>query len=71
MHHHITPENGDHRVAWAIAVNLSLTVAQLVGGICAGSLALIADALHNLSDAISLVIVFAAGRSHANLLTRR
>lgn len=59
-HHEIDPEAGDARVFWAIAVNLGLTVAQVVGGIFAGSLALIADALHNFSDAISLVIAFGA-----------
>ena len=59
-HHHVDPEAGDRRVALAIFVNLLLTGAQIVGGIFAGSLALIADALHNLSDAVSLVIAFAA-----------
>ena len=43
-----------------MAVNLGLTIAQVIGGILAGSLALIADALHNFSDAISLVIAFGA-----------
>ena len=33
-----------------------------MGGILSGSLALIADALHNLSDAIALIIAFAARR---------
>ena len=46
----------------AVAVNVLLTVAQVIGGIIAGSLALIADGLHNLSDAISLGIAFAARR---------
>ena len=59
-HHHISPEDGDARVAWAIAVNMGLTVLQVVGGILSGSLALIADALHNFSDAIALIIAFAA-----------
>ncbi|MEJ6389788.1 cation diffusion facilitator family transporter [Gymnodinialimonas ulvae] len=59
-HHHIDPEAGDRRVFAAIAVNMGLTVAQIVGGIISGSLALIADALHNFSDAISLIIAFAA-----------
>lgn len=59
-HHHINPEAGDRKVALAIIVNLALTVAQIIGGILAGSLALIADALHNLSDAVSLIIAFAA-----------
>ena len=59
-HHHIDPDSGDARVAWAIAVNMGLTVLQVVGGILSGSLALIADALHNFSDAIALIIAFAA-----------
>jgi cobalt-zinc-cadmium efflux system protein len=59
-HHHIDPGAGDRRVFWAIAVNLGLTVAQIIGGVLSGSLALIADAIHNLSDALSLVIAFAA-----------
>ena len=59
-HHHVDPDAGDRRVFAAIAVNLGLTVAQILGGIFSGSLALIADALHNFSDAISLIIAFAA-----------
>ncbi|PSK88238.1 cobalt-zinc-cadmium efflux system protein [Limimaricola soesokkakensis] len=61
-HHHIDPEAGDWRVGGAIAVNLALTLAQIVGGLVSGSLALIADALHNLSDAVSLGIALAARR---------
>ncbi len=59
-HHHIDPDAGDARVFWAVVVNLGLTVAQIIGGILSGSLALLADALHNFSDAISLIIAFAA-----------
>jgi cobalt-zinc-cadmium efflux system protein len=58
--HGIDPEQGDKRVGVAIVANLILTVAQVVGGILAGSLALIADALHNFSDVASLVIAFGA-----------
>lgn len=59
-HHHVDPNDGDAKVVWAILVNMGLTVAQIIGGIFAGSLALIADALHNFSDAISLIIAFVA-----------
>ncbi|MDQ7070983.1 MAG: cation diffusion facilitator family transporter [Rhodobacterales bacterium] len=59
-HHHIDPDAGDSRVFWAVVVNLGLTVAQIIGGLFSGSLALIADAIHNLSDAISLAIAFGA-----------
>ena len=60
MAHTHNHDSGDQRVLWAVLVNLGLTVAQVIGGVLAGSLALIADALHNFSDAISLIIAFAA-----------
>lgn len=60
--HHIRPEDGDRKVLAAIFVNGVLTLAQIIGGILSGSLALIADALHNFSDAISLVIAYGARR---------
>jgi cobalt-zinc-cadmium efflux system protein len=59
-HQHVGAETGDIRLLWAVIVNLGLSVAQIIGGILSGSLALIADALHNLSDAAALVIAFAA-----------
>jgi len=59
-HAHLSPESGDRRVSIAIWANALLTVAQIVGGILAGSLALIADAMHNFSDMAALVIAFAA-----------
>lgn len=59
-HAHIDPDSGDRRVSIAIWANGLLTVAQILGGILSGSLALIADALHNFSDMASLVIAFAA-----------
>ncbi len=45
---------------WAIVINIILTIAQIVGGILSGSLSLLADALHNFSDAGALVIAFIA-----------
>ncbi|MGR3494825.1 cation diffusion facilitator family transporter [Citreimonas sp.] len=59
-HAHLDPQSGDRRVSAAIWANALLTVAQIVGGILSGSLALVADALHNFSDMASLVIAFAA-----------
>ena len=61
-HGHVGADAGDRRVFLAIAVNLGLTLVQVVGGLFAGSLALVADALHNFSDAVSLIIAFAARR---------
>ncbi|MEI4493056.1 cation diffusion facilitator family transporter [Mameliella alba] len=61
-HHHVDPEAGDARMAAAVGVNLLLTLAQVVGGVLSGSLAMIADALHNFSDAASLLIAALARR---------
>lgn len=61
-HHHADLDSGDKRVVAAVAVNILLTLAQIVAGVVSGSLAMIADAIHNLSDALSLVIAFFARR---------
>ena len=61
----------DARLVWAVFVNVGLTVAQIVGGVLSGSLALIADALHNFSDAASLGLALFArkiGRRPADKL---
>ena len=44
----------------SILLNLLITIAQVIGGIISGSLALISDALHNFSDVLSLVFSLAA-----------
>ena len=59
-HNHDTESIGDKRLTAAIAVNVLLTVAQVIGGSISGSLSLIADALHNLSDAAALGIALFA-----------
>lgn len=46
----------------AISLNLLITVAQVIGGIISGSLALLGDALHNFSDVLSLIISYVANR---------
>lgn len=56
-------------LAIAIAINLLLTAGQIVAGTLAGSLALIADAMHNFSDALALILAFAARRIAARPAT--
>ena len=57
--HHHTAES-DRGLLGAVFINILLTLAQVIGGIISGSLSLIADALHNLSDAASLGIALFA-----------
>ena len=47
-------------LVYSILLNLLITIAQIVGGIISGSLALISDALHNFSDVLSLVFSLGA-----------
>jgi cobalt-zinc-cadmium efflux system protein len=65
MHNH-THEPGeqvsDLRLLAAIAFNMVLTAVEIVGGVVAGSLALVADALHNFNDCASLLIALIARR---------
>ncbi len=53
VHHHHHEVKGKNLV-FSIILNLTITIAQLIGGIISGSLALISDALHNFSDVLSL-----------------
>ncbi len=43
-----------------IVLNLVITIAQVIGGVVSGSLALISDALHNFTDVLSLIFSFVA-----------
>lgn len=52
--------NLDRRLLISAALNIAITVAEFVGGIFAGSLALLADATHNLSDVVALVLAIGA-----------
>ncbi|MBB1490050.1 MULTISPECIES: cation diffusion facilitator family transporter [unclassified Paracoccus (in: a-proteobacteria)] len=53
---------GDRALLWAVVINLGLTAVQIIGGLAADSTALVADGVHNLSDALALVLAFGARR---------
>jgi cobalt-zinc-cadmium efflux system protein len=44
----------------SILLNILITVAQVIGGLVSGSLALLSDALHNFTDVISLIVSYIA-----------
>lgn len=58
-HHHKVSEKN---LFITIILNIIITVAQIIGGIFSGSLALLSDAMHNLSDVIALIIAYVANR---------
>lgn len=65
-HNHSHNHTHDHsdlkgrNLLLSIFLNILITVAQVIGGILSGSLALLSDALHNFSDVISLIISYIA-----------
>lgn len=61
-HHPAPPAAGDAGRAFAIAVTLNLifVVAEVAAGFMSGSMALLADAGHNLSDVLSLLLAWGA-----------
>ncbi len=59
IHIHKHEVKGNNLI-FSILLNLLITIAQVIGGIISGSLALISDALHNFSDVLSLVFSLAA-----------
>ena len=48
------------KLVFTIFLNLLITIAQFAGGIISGSLALISDAIHNLSDTVSVFLAWFA-----------
>ena len=64
-HHHDHTHAADlkgRNLLISIGLNVLITLAQIIGGLISGSLALLSDAVHNLSDVISLIISYIAQR---------
>ena len=59
-HSHGTENVSDGVLLWTVIVNLGLSVFEFVAGAISGSVALMADALHNTNDAAALLIAYIA-----------
>ncbi len=59
--HHKHEVSGKN-LGFAIVLNVGITLAQAIGGIISGSMALLSDAAHNFSDVLSMVISYLANR---------
>ena len=68
-HHHEVSEKSVKYLFISFIINMLLSAVEVVGGIISGSVSLIGDALHNTSDAFSIliaVIAFKIGRRKAD-----
>ncbi len=63
-HDHVPSGDGvmDRNLWISAFLNAAITVAEVVGGLLSGSLALLSDAAHNLSDAVAVVLALWARR---------
>ncbi|WFM70462.1 cation diffusion facilitator family transporter [Halomonas sp. CKK8] len=61
-HSHHAGQDSQRRLAWAILLTGGFMVAEVVGGILSGSLALLADAGHMLTDTAALALAWFAAR---------
>jgi len=62
MHHHAHHEAVSRKLTLATCANVLVVIGEIAVGLYAGSLALLGDALHNLTDAAALVIALVAVR---------
>lgn len=58
--HHHAPKDFGRAFAIGIVLNTGFVIAEVVAGLWSGSLALLADAGHNLSDVLSLLLAWGA-----------
>jgi cobalt-zinc-cadmium efflux system protein len=59
-HHHHAPANMGRAFAIGVGLNSAFVVAEVVAGLWSSSLALLADAGHNLSDVLALLLAWGA-----------
>ncbi len=62
MSHQHTHSHTQQRLGLTIVLNVVITISQFIGGMISGSLALISDATHNLSDGVAVLLAYIADR---------
>jgi cobalt-zinc-cadmium efflux system protein len=67
-HHH---SGSGIRLLGAIVFNTAITVAEFIGGLISGYLALMADAIHNLSDVAALILAYIGEKGAARQPTKK
>lgn len=62
QHSHDVSNLSGKKIAWVTLLNATITIAEFVGGILSGSLALLSDAVHNLSDTVAIALSYIANK---------
>jgi cobalt-zinc-cadmium efflux system protein len=61
-HTHDVSNLSGKKIFWVTLLNAMITIAEIVGGILSGSLALLSDAVHNFSDTVSIALSYFANK---------
>ena len=61
-HTHDVSALSGKKIFWVTSLNAIITIAEIVGGILSGSLALLSDAVHNLSDTVAIALSYFANK---------
>jgi len=62
MHQHNTDTSSHSRIGWAFFLNVSFTLIEFIGGILTNSTAIMADAIHDLGDSLSIGLAWILSR---------
>jgi cobalt-zinc-cadmium efflux system protein len=61
-HHHDASNLSGKKIFWVTVLNATITIAEIIGGLVSGSLALLSDAFHNLSDTVAIALSYYANK---------
>lgn len=59
-HTHDVSNLSGRKIFWVTVLNATITIVEIIGGILSGSLALLSDAVHNLSDTVAIALTYFA-----------
>jgi len=68
-HHHIDPSSS--RIGWAFLLNVTFTIIEFIGGWLTNSTAIMADAVHDLGDSLSIGTAWLLNRAGNKKATER
>jgi len=71
VHNHIHTQVSGKKLTWTIIFNLLITIAEFIGGLISGYLALVADAVHNLSDVAALGLAWIGIKGSSRPATKK
>lgn len=63
MHSH--DHEKSKKISWAIALNITFTIIEVIGGLLTNSLTILSDALHDFGDSLVLILAWFAEKKIA------